>query len=262
LHDLAEIQHAIQQYVLDYESYIHPDIVEAKYAITSQRLAIYREGYYLRLLEVMQQDYEVLAALMGSDAFDTLAREFILAHPSHFRSVRWFGNALPEFMRQHTMIHSQPWLIELAEFEWLLTESFDAADQKPSTLEEMAAVPVERWPEMHFELLLSLRRLSLHWNTVSIWKAFKEEGRLIEPELAEVAASWIIWRNGLETLFYSLTSDAAYMIDAIARGENFSAICEGLCAWVEEDAVAMHAAMLLKRFILDNLITNIIIHCQ
>jgi hypothetical protein len=41
--------------------------------------------------------------------------------------------------------------------------------------------------------------------------------------------------------------------------KTFSEICEGLCEWVTEEQVAMHAATLLKRFINDEIITAIII---
>ncbi|MDR3476879.1 MAG: DNA-binding domain-containing protein [Gammaproteobacteria bacterium] len=262
MRDLQQIQNAIQHYLLHNDASMHGELLAIKQPIAEQRLAIYRDGYYLRLLEVLQQDYEVLSALLGAEQFDLLGRSFIDAHPSHFRSVRWFGNALANFMREHPQFKEQPALIEMAEFEWLLTESFDALDASALTFEEMAAVPMVQWPLMHFQLLPSLRRLDLHWNTVSVWKAYKEESKRIAFEKAEYPASWIIWRKDLQTLFYSLTNDAAYMIDAIAAGNNFSTICEGLCAWVDEEVVAMHAAMLLKRFILDNLITNIIINCN
>ena len=257
MRDLQEIQNNLQQYLLHKNVSSASQIMGTKNASAIQRLAIYRDGYYLRLLEVLQQDYEVLHGLMQDDAFDQLGREFIDACPSQFRSIRWYGNALPDFMRKNPLYQKEPWLIEMAEFEWMLTESFDAADSSLVTFEKMATIPMQDWPAMCFRLLPSVRKLNLHWNVIPIWKTFKEEGVLLQFERMPTAATWIIWRKGLDTLFHSLPSDAAYMLDAMNAGISFGTICEGLCTWVDEEEVAMHAALLLKRFILDNLIAEI-----
>ena len=63
------------------------------------RLAIYRDAYRLRLIEVLGNDYDVLHAYLGDELFDALAGEYVAAHPSTFRNVRWFGGQFLRFRR-------------------------------------------------------------------------------------------------------------------------------------------------------------------
>jgi len=68
------------------------------------------------LIEVLGNDYEVLHAYLGDGLFDTLAGDYIAAHPSTFRNVRWFGGklALPFglWLMKRTMLGNpfiKPW---------------------------------------------------------------------------------------------------------------------------------------------------------
>lgn len=259
MRDLQELQNHFQNYLLDKTACIAAAVVDVQPMPAKARLDIYRDGYYLRLLEALEQDYEVLRALVGKEKFDQLGRDYIHAHPSHFRSIRWYGKELASFLQQKKLIVDQLWLPEMAQFEWLLTEAFDAAESVVVTVEEMAAIPFKKWPEMCFTLHSSLRQLTLYTNVVPIWQSYKENGVCLLPQKSEIAVPWIIWRKELDVQFCSLAADEIYMMRALMTGTSFGTICEGLGEWVEERDVAMHAALLLKRFILDNLIAEVIV---
>ncbi|HEX4045598.1 MAG TPA: DNA-binding domain-containing protein [Gammaproteobacteria bacterium] len=255
--NLQQLQNQFQNYLLTQDATIQPAIVSTQVSAAT-RLEIYRQAYYLRLLEALMQDYTGLQQCMGSAAFEQLGCDFIDAYPSHYRSIRWFGKELVDFMQSTPAYQAQPWLIEMARFEWLLTEAFDAADQSIVTLEQMAAVPFEQWPLLSFQLHPAVRRLELTWNIVPIWNSYQEE--TATPELVGTAnrVPWLIWRHE-DVLFRSLAADEAYLLDALLSGENFGMICQGLCVWLPEEQVALYAAQELKRLILDQVISGITI---
>jgi hypothetical protein len=253
------LQNQFQNWILRQPSTIDRHIVSTKKASAAARLEIYREGYYLRLIEVLQLEFPAIFKVLGGDEFDQLCRRFIDAYPSHFRSVRWYGNELANFMRHAQPYCDQPALIELAEFEWALSIVFDEQDSHIIRIEDMAKVQPNDWPQLRFKLHPAMRRLNLAWNTVQIWKATKENLQSIDAHPTETLESWIIWRKHHEPQFCSLLVDEAYFIDAINVGEDFGSICAGLTEWIDEQNVGMHAATLLKRYILDELITDLII---
>ena len=41
----------------------------------------------------------ILKAYIGDEIFDAIARDYIDAHPSVFRNVRWFGGHLADFRK-------------------------------------------------------------------------------------------------------------------------------------------------------------------
>jgi len=251
LRELQKLQNDFQDYLLDQSTSVIANIVDKEPVPAITRLNVYKDGYYLRLLEALEQDYEVLRALMGFDEFDQIAREYIHHYPSPFKSIRWYGKELSLFLKQKT---NQVYLSEMAQFEWLLTEAFDAAESDILTVEEMAAIPPKKWPTMRFILHPSLRQLHLSANTVAIWQSYKEKGILLSPEETDISVPWIIWRKELDILFCSLSPAENNMLQTLIAGLPFKKLCENLCEWVDEDNVAMQAALFLKRLMLDHLI--------
>lgn len=255
MRSLNELQTEFQNYLLHKNSHIQNDIIEGKLSSLT-RLDIYREAYHLRLLDSLKQDYAVIYALMGEEAFNKLALHYIQTHPSQFRSIRWFGKEFAAFIQQTSAYSQQGWLIEMAEFEWLLTEAFDACDSTLLTVEQMAAIPFENWPGMRFQLHPSLRKLVLRWNSMALWNAVKEE-KLLQAKKSSKKTHCFIWRKQHDVHFRSLSIDENDMLDAMLAGKSFSEICERLCQWIDEEQVAMHGATLLKQFIMDEQITAV-----
>jgi hypothetical protein len=255
LRELRELQTDFQNYLLQQNLSIAFDIVDTTTVPVMTRLNIYRDAYYLRLIEVLQQDYPVLQALLGEEQFEQACRNYIDQHPSQYKSVRWFGIKFSDFLQDDA---KAPYLVEAAKFEWLLTESFDAADASSVTVEIMQTIPFNQWPEMRFKLHPSFRTLMLDWNVVSIWKSFKEGKKMISPQRLKQPASWIIWRKNHDTQFCSMPASEMFMLHAMANGASFAEICEGLYEWIDEQQIATQTAILLKKYILDNLISEII----
>jgi hypothetical protein len=255
MRSLRSLQQNLQGYLLRQEATIFADIISTR-VTSSARLDIYRDGYFLRLLDALANDYPVLKTLVGAEKFTELGTRYINALPSVFRSVRWFGQQLPAFLRAQQDLVNQDWLPELAEFEWLLTEAFDEADLTCIDLTTMAAIAPDQWPTMFFTLHPSVRRFDLNWNVVTLWNHAQENKPLV-PAQHETMMPWVIYRHNLDVQFYSLPPAEAYMLDAMLAQENFAEICAGLCEWVAEADAPMTAASLLKRFVEDSMIIEV-----
>jgi hypothetical protein len=222
-----------------------------------RRLAIYYDAYRLRLIEALDSNYPVLHAWMGDDEFEHLGLAYLEAHPSTHFSIRYFGDRLSEYLASAENYRDKPFLGEMAALEWAMSEAFDAPDSPGVDLDAMASIPPEAWPEMRLTLHASVYRLDLRWNVPAIWKAIKEEQAPGEPAAGEWPQPWLVWRQDLKIFFRSLSVDEAWAIDAVRKGETFASICEGLVEWIDTQNVALQAAGLLKRWIIDGMITSI-----
>lgn len=254
MRELFDLQSNFQNYLLDKSTSIINAVVDREPVSATARLNVYRESYYLRLIEALALDYEVIRALVGEEEFDQIAFEYIQEHPSSFRSIRWYGEKFSDFLKKKT---DQECLIEMAQFEWLLTEAFDAADSTVITLENMAAIPPKKWPKIRFKLHPSLRSLTLTTNAVAIWQSYTEQNIALTPEQTSSPVTWIIWRKELDVHFRSLTQAEAFMLQALATHQSFKTLCEGLSTWLEPENIALEAALFLKRLITDQLIIDI-----
>jgi hypothetical protein len=242
---LRQLQRLLQSHLLGEPSSIDEAIAEAPPLSVADRLGIYRNAYRVRLIEALDDTYPVLHALLGDEVFVALGEEFVSAHPSVHRSIRWYGAELPEFLAQRPPYAEQPILAEVALLEWTLAEVFDAADAEPTPRAALSAVDASAWSALRFDFHPSLRRLHLHWNTAAVWQAMSREETPPDPLCAEHPVPWLLWRQNLQNYFRSMPADEAAALDAALRGANFGEICEALAEWLPDDEIPLRAAGLL-----------------
>ena len=209
----------------------------------AHRLRIYADAYRLRLLDVLTNDFPATKAALGEDAFASLAFDYLRAHPSRQPSVRHFGQAFADWLA--TRADAPPGVDDLARFEWLQGECFDAADARALDIEDVACLPAAGWPALRLRLhpavrLLATRRLALRDGTP----------RLVRND---DPSDWLLWRETFDVHWRRLDADEAEALRALRTGASFGALCERLSRHHGE-AGALRAATLLKRWLADGLL--------
>lgn len=255
----CSLQDQLQNFLLHGDPAIQDHVIGTTNVSVEKRLAIYQNAYRSRLIDSLATTYPMLNLYLGDDVFADICDDYLAEHPSTYRSIRWFGDQLSTFLIKHPDCGSFPVLAELAQFEWMMTLVFDAADADCLQLEDIASIAPDAWETMRFQAHPSASLLTMHWNTVSIWQALSDETTPAEPEESPAPITWILWRHDLLNQFCSLSADEAWAIHALLTGATFGEICEGLCQWIDEENAALHAASLLKGWITAGLISKVII---
>jgi len=254
---LADLQRAFQDYVLQSGGGFTGSVRDTGKADRTTLLDVYRDGYALRLIEVLTTDYPGVLAMAGPADFDHMARAYIATHPSHHPNARWFGKNLADFLTATAPYDRSPAAAEMARFEWALGEAFDSHDQQPVAAEAIMSVPPDAWETISFAALPSLRRLDFAFDVPPSWQRREE----VKPGDLEVAplpgpVAWVIWRPALMSNFRSLDTDEAAMLDAMIEGRPFPALCEALLPFVEEDQAPARAAGLLRSWVEEGMIAS------
>lgn len=253
---LQELQRNFLEYLRAPGAQMQGHVVDAPPVGAEQRLQIYADAYRLRLVDALRDNYPVLNALLGEEAFDSLGAEYLAAHPSHFNSVRNFGDVLAAFVDDTPMFAAQPIVGEMVRFEWMLRDVFDAADAPALHLQDLSAIAAHDWPSVKFMLHPTLRRIDLHWNTPALWRQLNEESTPDSPQRREFPVPWMAWRHELAIYFRSLEVDEAWAVDALRRNATFSEVCAGLCEWVDETHAPRRAAQFLHRWMNEGVLQN------
>jgi hypothetical protein len=220
-------------------------LVEDVRCTTEKRLGIYKDAYRIRLREALASNYPHLNQLLGHQAFDSIADGYIDAHRSQHPSIRWYGHGLGSLLAE--LIPAQPWIGEVAQWEWAINATFDAPDAVPLKAEELGVFSPGDWPQLRFGLHPSVQLLSLHSNAPRIYKALSEQ--LSRPEATLDGSSWLIWRQELTPRYRSLgASEAAALLVLFANG-SFEELCTALCKHHTGTEVPTRAVMLLKEWL-------------
>lgn len=253
---LRELQLALQNYILHNDASVK-QLVVGTTGMVRTRLDIYAKAYMARLVEILRKQYPATEKLLGKRAFDKLASDYLVTHPSQHFSVRYLAQFLMNYLAQTQLDVEQPYVAELVRFETALADSIDAADATRLELSKLATVKPEDWSELRFQLHPSVISLVLDWNMPAIWQAYMNNKR--RPKLIKQAQSvtWLVWLGtDLQSYFVALNDDLAAVIQAIQQGKTFADICQCLCDWHDEAQVAVIAIQHLQYLIQNSLLAD------
>jgi len=252
---LRDIQEQFQAHIQDNDTAIRDAILEMAPASVDTRIFVYREGYYLRLKDIMSRNFDMLKKYIGDEAFEKLANAYIAAYHSNHFNVRSFSRHMSKFLANYSdlkTIHQ-----ELATFEWELALSLDAPDGDQLTLDDLKNVPAESWGFMKLKMHPSARILKLHYDVPLLWSALYHDKDLPEMTNHEEAQPWLVWRFNQIAHYLSLNQHQCWMFEQFQNEKNFAEICEGLCEWLQEEEVPQFAATTLSSWIQQGLVSEL-----
>jgi hypothetical protein len=252
---LPKIQDAFQGYLLRGDTAVEALVVGTERVPISTRLSIYGDGYRSRLVEALQANFPVLSELLGEVDFTALGEAYVRSHESPFFSIRYYGNALADFLASEPKYSAAPMLADLARWEWMMTEVFDAADADAVGVADLARLAPEAWAELRFGLHPSVRRLSLAWNAPQIWNAVTDKEEPPEVEFSAEPVQWVLWRQELRTYFRSLQPGEAEALEGVRYGEPFGEICAQLSDDIGESVAPLRAAGFLRNWVESGMLT-------
>lgn len=255
--NLAQLQTQFQAYLNDTQTAVafKQHMINDEKVGVDKRLSIYADAYRLRIIEALASAYPKLKMLVGDDFFDEAARLYIDKYPSHFCNMRWVGAQMAAHLQQ--ILPQHPVAGQMAQFEWALGLAFDAEDAPSKTLQDLANIAPDNWPNLVFDLHPSLNLLDLQWNIVAIWNALDKE--TTPPEATQKHAPCMIWRQDLNAHFQTISDQEFNLIKLMALKATFGELCEAVeNARTENDADAMQqVATYITSWLNLGLISNI-----
>jgi len=205
---------------------LNPDELETVITRSSQltsqeRIGIYANAYYARLLECLSEEYPALIAALGETAFGAFCMQYLQSCPSTSYTLGDLGAQFPEFLSENRPAREQSdvpdwtdFLVEVATLERLYSEVFDGAgiEQTPLlTPEKLNSLSPEEWPELKLQLAPCFRLCRFHYPVhefiTSVRKA--EEPAIPVPQttwLAITRRNFIVRRESISEPEYLLLS--------------------------------------------------------
>ncbi len=246
---LAELQAQFQSAILDGGDGVLALIPDSPLECKETLFGVYRNAYVLRLIGILEHDFERLHTYAGDEKFDSLARAFIAANPSHTPNARWYGQELPEFIATHPETAAYPALIAIAKLEGTLNDVFDVIDAPVLALPELAAFAPADWALLAFLPHSSARRQKADINLTEIWQALADEETPPAVRKLDTPEHILLWRQDVMPKLRVLAPEEAMMWDEAAKGVTFGVLCEMLATFDNPDEAPLRAAQYLKGWI-------------
>ena len=215
------------------------------------RLEIYADMYFVRIHDVLADEYAKTAAALGKAAFHELVLDYLDACRPRDPSMREVGARLPAFLEAHGMAAERPWLVELARLERARLEMVDGADAEALTLEALRALPPDRFAPLRLRLVPSHALFATRFDIVSLWRS--DDPASAVPEKSVTAL--LVWRRELEVLHRVVDGEEADWLRRLEAGDiRFEELCDGLGRGRTDEVAAARAFELVGRWASDGLL--------
>jgi hypothetical protein len=255
--EFARQQSEFQRGILAGDDAILDEIIDSPRENRATLFGVYRYAYGSRLVDVMRNDHELLHVYLGDEMFDEMGYAYVKARPSEHPNLRWFSQALPEFLGSAKPYCDHPVLSDLAALERALNDAFDATEAPVLTLEDMAGFAPEIWNDLMFKPHPGARRLDVKTNTAAIWMALKNDEAPSDATLLDEPSRLLIWRQDTTPMFRELPTEEAMMWDEAANGIPFGVLCEMLATYDDPDGAAARGAGYLHGWITSGALTSV-----
>lgn len=197
-----------------------------------ERVDIYANMYFYRILDVLKEDFPATLAMLGLERFHNLITGYLIEYPPAHFSIAHAGNHLADFISEHPLRDEFPFLADLARLERALIDVFHAADAVPLDAEEMRGIAPEEWPSLKLRLHPANQILELEWKVPAILNAIEQGEEPSPPVRADI--SILVWRNRNRVYYRAIDSAERDALDDIAKGTTFAEICETIASGVDE----------------------------
>ncbi|MBU2972310.1 DNA-binding domain-containing protein [Pseudoalteromonas sp. C2R02] len=225
---LADIQNQFMHLLQNKPNELIDIIAEQGQLSSSERLSIYQSAYKIRLTQVIEQDHEQLGKYLGDELFDLMVLGYLKAYPSTNNSLREFSQNLPEFLKKTSPFKEHDILSDIAQFERLLLQAFDASDDKVLSSAALESIAQNDWPLLTLNLHASAHLVTFHTAAVESFQALKND---LAPPNAKVNTPrfWLIWRSPEKITEYKKVTEEEYnLLSLIHQKNNFSHLCQSL----------------------------------
>ncbi|WP_052135076.1 HvfC/BufC N-terminal domain-containing protein [Sphingomonas sp. 37zxx] len=212
-------------------------------------MAVYRNAYRARLIDVLRDTFERTARLVGDDAFLQAAAHHLIMHPPTNWTIDLAGEGFAHTCAE--LFANDPDVAEVAWLEWEMHRAFTAADSEPLTLADFTAATADfhagQWDELRLALIPSIALRPVTHDLVRLWETLADPLQVSEVAKLRQPTWVLVWREGEQPAFGLVPQAEGLALAVLQRGGTFGGVCAALLNHADAaDAAAMAAAMLLN----------------
>lgn len=177
----------------------HPALQAARLQTDPAGLRAYQANAQATAHKVLRHTYPTVAAMLGPDTLDTLARLLWRQHPPASGNLDVWGEALPTLLAAHPDLQAWPWLADAARLDWACHQCERAADA-PTDASSLALLREGDPRHLRMHLRPCVRLVSSPWPIVSLWQAHQGDETGHASAAAQALADGgpqtaVVWRQ-------------------------------------------------------------------
>jgi hypothetical protein len=235
---LKQTQQAIQDFILHSKS-AEQYIVAPSNGESLDRLQIYRNAYYLRLIDNLTATFPRLATKFGKRDFGLLVRDYLEKYPSRSYSVFNVGTHMIDYLNEQGDIYSSA-DIEMAVIDWEMSRLLFIDTEPAMTEKAFLSHDPQNWGGLVFKLRSAHVRCDFY---------YLDEDLNLRDTACKIPIHFILWRDNGKMYYQALSDFEFRLIELLSLGLIFAEVCEQLLKRFDEKFVTQNLVLSLRKFI-------------
>lgn len=224
-------------------------IVPSPYLKPHQRIQIYNQQYWWRLLNTLHDNFPLVTRLFGYQAFnEEIGIPYLIKYPPDHWSLNSLGERLARWISEEYEAQDQPFILNAAHLDWAFMASFIAAQQPALDLTHLIQNDPNNLLTYHFYLQPHIQLFKWDYDLLTFRESFIKQS--VEywtendfPLLAkEKAYYFVLYRSQKNNIFWKEIGLGEYtLLDIFQKGSTIESACEHLekgDATIYEESVA------------------------
>jgi hypothetical protein len=205
-----------------------------------ERLQIYNQQYWWRLLSALGEDFRGLRAVLGERKFDKLAVAYLEACGSHSWTLRNLGSQLVPFLEAHPdFIKPRVELaLDVARVEWARVLAFDDPEKPSLTAKQIARSSADRLRlglqpylnllELHHpvdEMMRHLKHTEIAAVSNAVSATHTRRGKVVSVRRSRTPVHLAVHRVNFAVYYKRLDPEAYQLLRALRSGATLEEAC-------------------------------------
>jgi hypothetical protein len=206
------------------------DVIEEAAPLSRHdRLDVYANAYFNRLLESLAADFTTVHRVVGEEKFHDLVAHYLMRHPSQSPNIGDLGEAFPEFIKGHPVSEQFPFLHDLASLERAIMECLYTHHLPALDVSSLQTKSQDDWATARFVLDPAIRLLNVQWPVDSLWKRREHPERLVLPHARDLAPRYLLlFRDDNWVRVSAVDVQPWTALHMLRSGMPLAAVCEAL----------------------------------
>jgi hypothetical protein len=195
----------------------------------NDRLDVYANAYFYRLLESLAADFVTVHRILGEERFHDLVAHYLMRYPSNSPNIGDLGETFPGYIKESPHSKSFPFLYELAMLERAIMECLFTNHLPPLDVRSFQTKSEEEWAAARFVLDPAIRLMSVQWPVDQLWKSREQSDPLELPAFRESSPKHLlVYRDDSWVSVTVMDVHPWKALHMLRSGMSLGAVCDAL----------------------------------
>lgn len=193
-----------------------------------QRIEIYNQQYWWRLLNALHENLPLTTRLFGYQDFnESLAKPYLVKYPPQHWSLNFLADRFPQWIQEEYYASDRELILHVAEIDWAFNVCF-VAPQFPidGQAEKLQTQPYVQFFRLPYDLFQFRKEFLLQ--TPEYWE--ENEFPSLHHFEADSPGHFVLYRNSYNNIVHEKIEASEFtVLEYVRKGISL----DDLCAWLE-----------------------------